>query len=280
MKEERIMDALGSIKDKYVMEAAPAARKTKKHRTGWIAAVLALILGAALFTRTAPGTAAAAFVKEQVVSLIETLFPPKEITAMPEGMPEEKTYTAGGQEPRQDESAAKSGFAIYYDPDSYEMTEEHGVTYIRSIPVVPTREEIRANNLALLEGLTPEDAEKKIDELLAQQEAFYASLPKCELEILHVPDTAPDETATAVRREKQQHWESVSEIEPYEPLACIAFYVSAGTTWDSPVEHLYFVGNKQTGTYQITLRYFVEATEGHGVRLMTILNTFEVISPQ
>lgn len=274
------MEALGFIKDEYVREAASPAGKTKTRSIRWIAAVLAFLLGTAFFTQTATGVAAAAFVREQVVSLLETLFPPKEMTVTVEGTSETETDVAGGREPQQEEAAVRPGFALYYDPDRYEMTEEKGKTYIRSIPVVLTREEIQANYSALLEGLPTEEAEKKIDELLAQQEAFYASLPVCELEILHVPDITPEETAAAVRNEKQQQWELVSETEQYEPLACITFQVKTGTTGDSLVEHLYFVGDQQTGTYQITVRYFAEAAEGHGVRLMAILNTFEVLSPE
>lgn len=237
MREERIMDALGSIRDKYVAEAAPMGRGAKKRGLPWIAAA-------------------------------------------PEGAVEEETYVAGGQEPSQDDTAAAHGFAVYYDPERYEMTEENGVTYIRALPAAPDREEIRENNAALLEGLTDEEAERKIDELLAQQEAFYASLPKCELEILHVPDAPPEAAAGAAREERQKSWETVSEVEACEPLAGVTFRVSAGTDWGSPVEELYFVGDGQGGTYQITARYYVEAAEGQGARLTAMLHTFQVIPPQ
>lgn len=197
MKEERLMEALGSIRDTYVLEAAITAGKTKKRRHHWVAALLAILLGAALFTQTAAGGAAAAVVKEQVSSWIESLFPPKELTAAPEGAPENATYSAGGQLPQQDSTAARPGFALYYDPERYVMTEENGAAYLRSIPVVPTREEIWANNADLLAGLSEEDAEEMVSQLLEQQTAFYAALPICELEILHVPDTTPEAAAAA-----------------------------------------------------------------------------------
>lgn len=280
MREERIMDALGSIRDQYVAEAEPTGRGAKKRKLPWIAAALAILLGLTIFTQTAPGMAAAEYVRERVASLIETLFPPREVAAAPEGAVEEETYVAGGQEPSQDDTAAAPGFAVYYDPERYEMTEENGVTYIRAIPAAPDREEIRENNAALLEGLTDEEAERKIDELLAQQEAFYASLPKRELEIRHVPDAPPEAAAGAAREEKEKSWETVSEVEACEPPAGMTFRVSAGTAWDSPVEDLYFVGDGQGGTYQITARYYVEAAEGQGARLTAILHTFQIIPPR
>lgn len=279
MKEERIVDALGSVRDAYVLEAMPAGEVKRHRRTQWVAAVLLVLLGTALFAQTAPGAVAAAFAREQIGNLIEMLFPPKEVTIPLEGVPEQETFIAAGQEPGQDDPAS-SGFAVYYDPDRYEMTDENGATYIRAISVLPTREELCENNAALLETLTGDAREQKIDELLAQQEAFYAALPKCELEILHVPDTSPDVTAAVVRLEKQEQWAAVSEIEHYEPLACAMFHVSDGGAWDSPLEDLYFVDDGQTGTYQLTVRCFVEAAEGHGVRLTAILDTFEVLPPQ
>lgn len=280
MKEERILNALGSVRDEYVAEAAPAVGRSSRRRVRRVAAVVLLLLGAALFTQTAPGAAAAAFVGERVAELIETLFPPKEITVIVEGSAEKEPYTAGGQVPHRDETADSSGFAVYYDPTIYEMTEEDGKTYIRSIPMLPTREELRANNGALLEGLSPEAAEETLDALLAQQEAAYAALPRCELEIAHVPETPPEEWAAAVQTELRQSWESVSELVPYEPLSCVMLRADGGTAWDAPVERLYFAEDGQGGTYQLTVRYFTEAEEGHGVRLTAILNTFRILTPQ
>lgn len=278
-KEERLMEALGSIRDTYVLEAACTTGKRRQRSRRWAAAVLALLLGAALFAQTSVGGTAAAFVKEQVVSWIEALFPPKELTAAPEGAPETETYTAGGQLPQQSSAAAKPGFAIYYDPERYEMTEENGVTYIRSIPVVPTREEIRASNAALLEGLPTDEAEAMVSQLLEQQKALQAALPPCELEIRHIPDITPEAAVAAARLDMQQSWTVVCEPELYSPLACPCFHANGGTAWDAPVAYLYFVGDTQTGTYQLTVRCFVEAIEGHGARLHTILNTFHVIPP-
>lgn len=274
MNAEQLFDALGHIKDEYVAEAAPAG-PARGRRTHWAAAVLIFLLGMALFTQTAPGAAAMDLVREQAAGLLEALFPPKELTVTVEGSPEQETYIPGGQEPQPEEAAP--GFALYYDPDIYAMTEENGAFYIRAIPVTPTREALRAANAALLEGMTEDEVQRELDRLLEQQTAFSAALPKCELEVRHVPDAAPEETADAVRLDMRQCWASVSQPELYEPLTCVMFRADGGTAWDSPVERLYFVEDGQGGTYQLTVRYFAEAEEGHGTRLTAILNTFEVI---
>lgn len=276
MKEERILEALGAVRDEYVQQAAPVSKGQKGARP-WIAAAVVFLLGVAAFLQTAPGIAAATFVKEQVVNWFETAFSPKEITTQPEGLSETGAYEAGGQEP-QGQAEDTPGFVLYYDTERYAMSEEEGKTYLRPILDLPSWEELRTNYAAELEGLTAEEEERKIEELFAQEKAFYDSLPKCELEICHISDISPEEAAKQVREEKRKSWERVSEVEDYPPLKGVMFQVSEGTAWDSPVERLYFVDDKEKGTYQLTLRYYIEAAEGHGVRLTTTLNTFEVLS--
>lgn len=274
MNAEQLFDALGGIRDEYVVEAAPTDPASRRC-THWAAAVLIVILGMALFTQTAPGAAAMDFVREQAASLLETLFPPKELTVTVEGTPETEVCIPGGREPQQE--GAVPGFAVYYDPDTYAMTEENGAFYIRAIPVTPTRDELRTANAALLEGLTEEEVRRTLDELLERQTAQLAALPKCELEVRHVPDTAPAETAEAVRLDMERQWASVSAPERYEPLSCVMFRADGGTAWDSSVERLYFAEDGQDGTWQLTVRYFAEAEEGHGARLTAILDTFQLI---
>lgn len=241
MKEERIIAALGKVKGSYIMEAAPGRTKAKKHSMRWIAAVAAVFL-TLLFLQTAPGAAAVEIVKETVTELIETLFPPKEITIAPEGMPAEIPYVADGKEPQIQEDGAVSvpGFAMYIDPEHYVMTEENGVTYVRPI-------------------------------------TFSENLPACEIEIVHLPDMLPLDAAESVRAEMTGNWESISEI----TSRTNGFYFSAsgGSEWDSPQADLYFLEDGQQGTFHLTVRYFLEATEGHGVRFWTMVDTFEVIAP-
>ncbi|MBS6396115.1 MAG: hypothetical protein KH452_03030 [Clostridiales bacterium] len=239
-KEEKLLDALGSVRDIYVTEAAPAVGKRKKRSLRWIAAVVVLVLNLAVFLQTAPGAKAAEYVREQIFNLIETLFPSREITAMPEGEPESNTYEARGREPETDEP----GFAIYIDPEHYTMVEEEGIYYIRPLTYDP-------------------------DSPLV-----------CEMVIREVPDIIPMELAQQIHDEMEGKWESVTEIWENPNPAGISFNMSNGLAWDSMQESHYFVDNGKQGSFQIIIRYFQEATEGHGSRFYTMLETFSLIEPQ
>ena len=240
------------------------------------AATAAAVLMFIVFLQTPPGAAAVEIVREQVTEIIELLFPPKDITITLEGTPEEVPHTAQGQEP---EDVSTPGFALYVDSESYVMTEENGVTYVRPMISLPTREEVRQNNRTLLEGLSPEEAESEVDRLLAEQEAFYANLPVCEIEITHLPDASPECASEELRSQTLESWTSVSEITESSHPVGLFFTASGGTEWNSPQEEHYFVGDGQQGIFCLTIRYFLEAAEGHGTRLRTMVGTFSVIHP-
>ena len=243
MKADQIMDALGKVKEDYIMESAPGKKKNRTPHFRWIAAAIALIMILTFF-QTAPGAAASEIVKEAVTSFIEALFPPKDIPVNVEGETEVIPQEAGGQEPemQKDGTVTVPGFAIYYDTERYTMTEENGITYIRFV----------ADN----------------------------ELPSCEVEIKHIPDLLPEDAAEAVRTEMEQNWEHVSQVQNLEARDGVVFGFAAGTSWDSACGDVFFLSDGRNGCFQITARYFVEATEGHGVRFGQMVQTFEIIDPE
>ena len=242
MKADRIMDALENVKEDYIMEAVPGKKKAKNIHIRWIAAAIALVAVLAFF-QTAPGAAALETVKATITSFIDSLFPPKDIPVNVEGETEVIHQEAGGQEPevQEDGTVIAPGFAIYYDPEIYIMTEENGLTYIRFVT----------------------DNE----------------LPPCEMEIKHIPDVAPKDAAEAARKEMEQCWNSVSEIRNLEIREGFVFAFFAGTSWDSACGDVFFLSDGQNGCFQLTSRYFIEAMEGHGSRFGQMVQTFEVIDP-
>ena len=242
MKADRIMDALGKVKEDYIMEAVPGKKKNKAMHFRWIAAVIALAVMLTFF-QTAPGAAALEIVQEAITSFIETLFPPKEIPVFVEGETEVVYQGAGGQEPevQEDGTVTVPGFAIYYDTERYTMTEENGVTYIRFV--------------------TDND------------------LPPCEMEIKHIPGVTPEDAADAARKEMEESWDRVSELRNLENREGFVFAYYAGTSWDSACGDAFFLSDGHNGCFQLTSRYFIEATEGHGTRFAQMVQTFEVIDP-
>ena len=149
MKSMDLLETIGFIRDKYVLEAGKTREQTapvKKTRTARtiqfrIAAMIALALAGILFLQTPMGVAAVEIVKESVSKLIEALFPPKDIIVMPEGTPEVVHHEAQGRDPEE----ASPGFVMYVDTESYVMTEENGTYYVRQIPI----EYDRAYNIIL-----------------------------------------------------------------------------------------------------------------------------------
>lgn len=243
MKADRIMDALGKVKEDYIMESVPGKKNVNKHHIKWIAAVIALVLVLGFF-QTAPGAAAIEIVAEVVTNFIETLFPPKDIPVNVEGETEVIHQEAGGKEPEilEDGTITTPGYAIYYDTESYTMIEENGVTYIRFVT--------------------------------------DHALPPCEMEIRHIPNLLPDDAANAMRAEMIESWEKVSDISKMEGREAVAFSFYAGLNWDSACGSVYFLSDGEDGCFQLTARYFVEATEGHGTRFAQMVQTFEVINAE
>ena len=317
MMEQRIMDALGHVKEAYIEEAAPEGRRRKKANFRWVAAA-AVIGFMLLFLQTAPGAAAVEIVREQVTRLIEELFPPKDTVLEIEGFEESVHYEAFIHEPETQETGEPSapeaetpateeetpepetqepevetsapetqgwemkdvpGFVMYVDTEEYYTAEENGVFYVRPIPISVSREEVRKNNSALFEGLSEEEAEAEIDRILAEKEAFYASLPVCEMEIVHLPDILPAAAAEAARAELLGSWENVREIEECPEPKGLRIHASKGLSWDSACVDIYFIEDHRQGTFQVTIRYFMEATEGHATRCKDMLRTFEVLEP-
>lgn len=128
-----------------------------------------------------------------------------------------------------------------YDTELYTMSEEDGVTYIRF--------------------------------------ATDNDLPPCEMEIRHIPNMVPSDTAASTNKEMEESWDIVSEVRSLDAQNGYAFYFGAGTSWDSACGYVYFLSDGQHGCFQITARYFVEATEGHGSRFAQMVQTFDLIDP-
>ncbi len=101
------------------------------------------------------------------------------------------------------------------------------------------------------------------------------SLPPCEIEITHL-DIPYEQAAAQERAELGQKW----EIQEFTDINRITFSMLSGHKWNSPTEDRDYISDEQGGSFRIIRRYFLEATEGHGVRFAAIVNTFAVIPPQ
>ena len=269
-----LLSILGGVKNQYILDAQAMRTGRKKRKTfpyvRQIAAILVLLLLLSAFFRTAPGAAALEYVKQQVENLIETLFPPKEMSIYLEGFEVEGRYAADGVEPEMNEDAAKPGFAIYYDVDYYTMEKEGDVTYIRSYNSRKKILDYYGNSLA---QLPEEEREAEIERLMNEEpDPRY---PPCEIEIVHL-DLPFDEAAAKDQEELDGQWEVQQTV--FEDK--VMLHMQNGREWDSLVEDRSYVSDGQGGCFRIISRYFVEATEGYGTRFAAMVDTFTVIPPQ
>lgn len=264
MTDMELLDILGGVRGKYILEAQKMREGRKKaprfRYVRQLAAVIALILMLAIFLNTAPGAAAVEYVKEKVASLIETLFPPKKMSMDIEGLPYEGDYAADGVEPQATTETPQPGFAIYYDVDNYTMVKDGDVTYIRPYQKPMTREEVLEAYGDYLSQLPDEEREWQIAALMNPQPD--TSLPTCEIEIVHL-DTSYEDAASQERAETNR----------------ITFSMYSGSEWNSPLEVRDYVSDEQSGCFRIIRRFFMEAAEGHGVRFAAMVDTFAVIHP-
>ena len=284
MTNHQLLDMIGDARGEFLLEAqrhregTAKVKQKKAERPALyrIAAVFALILAGILFLQTPIGAAAVEMVKESVSRLIENLFPPKDIIVMPEGNPEVVPHEAQGRDPVEE----TPGFVMYVDTQGYEMTEESGTYYIRQIPVELDREEIRKQQAAVLEGMTPEEQEAAIDQRIQEWEAYYASQPVCEIQIREVPDREFLSYAEELQSKMAQSWDNVTDVIWTDRPLAFTFTAAKGIGAQAPYENHYFVDNGKQGTFHIISRYHQEAAEGHGTRFTAMIQTFRVVTEE
>lgn len=189
--EERLLELIGNIPDEMLDEALDVKktdRSGKKRVLFGVAAAACIVI---LFVRFVPaGQVMAAQIREHVERLLEDLFPPKEIPLTFEGMEEKIPHEVYGELPKETD-----GFAIYVDPDSFEMAEEEDSHVIRGKRIVYTREDAIRDNEALLAGLTEEEKEQKIREIVKERQAFYDSFSTGEIRITQRQEVSVEEAA-------------------------------------------------------------------------------------
>lgn len=279
MTERHILTAMTYIDSQYIDAAQKklgylSEEKKRKRRPMKLnfAAAIAVILMVVFFFQTPVGAKAAEIVQEQMAKIIEILFPPKKMAVTVEGETEYILHEAQGMEP----NIKTPGFSIYVDTENYVMTVENGIYYIRPIPIQIDREAVRKDQADLINDLSSEDQEAAIDRRVAELEAYYASLPACELVIRELPDKDMETAAAETRADMVGKWDNLSDIWSYrEPKT---LHIDASS--DNISEYHQFLENGNGGTFHLIKRGYTEAAEGHGTRLHYMMRTFTVIAPQ
>jgi hypothetical protein len=285
---ERLLDLLGNLPDNMLEESWKIKRvQSGRIRIAFYRATAAACL-VVLFTAFTPaGQAMAARIGERIEYLLEQWFPPKEISVNLEGEEENTTHEIYGELPEQSEnilqeteSTSEAGFAIYFDPEIFETVEDGEDYVIRQKRFIYTRENAINDIPTLLDGLSEEEAERKIQERMEEMQRFYDSVPICEIRITQIQQATPEDAAAKMREDFLEKYENVSEITESSLPNGLYLYGDMGVQADSEVVEAYFVDNGLGGVFVIKAVYYMEATEGVGARFHTMIETFEVLLPE
>jgi len=134
-------------------------------------------------------------------------------------------------------------YAIYYDKERYKLVRQGGKDVITTKEPLPER------------------------------------YPEVSMTIEQMKDVAPEALIQQLSQELKGRFSEIKEIEKVsKPVEGYRVRALNGKEWNSEVVVLYAVGNGKQGSFAITERYFLEASEGHGARFSQMLKEFRVLN--
>lgn len=289
-QDERLLELIGNIPDEILDEALDVRKTGGSGKKRVFYAIVAAACIVVLFIRFVPaGQVMAAQIREHVERLLEELFPPKDIPLQVEGIEENTAHEVYGELPEETKEfqgetkgeagkgADKAGFAIYVDMDSFETAKEEDGYIIRGKRIVYTRQDAIRDNAMLLEGLSEEEKEQKIREIMEQRQAFYDSFPTEEIRITQKQEVSVEDAAREIKEEMSEHYANVSDIMVSELPKGLYLRADEGMAGECEVKEAYFVDNGLGGVFVITASYIVEETEGTGARFHSMIETFQIL---
>ena len=235
-------------------------RKQKRKKPvaiGWIAAAAAVML---IFMAFTP-------VGEAAVDQIRRMFAPQqEVETQLEGEIESGTHdihvgptpapqSEGSESEQTNESVKVMSYVLYIDESRYTTQSADGVDRIVPLDYPEDYPEVSVEITQLM-NQTPESLKAEIKNSMAQ-------------EYLSVED-----------------WEFVDYPVSGSRLMALDADLNAekgsaeAVNWDTKVARVYLVDNTEGGTFVITVKFFLEAEEGHGARIEQMLESFTVVDTQ
>ncbi len=239
-------------------------RRTNKIGLIAVAAAAIIIVLAAL---TPAGQAA-------VSKILDMFAPEKEVAVTLEGMTEENEYQlhTPSYSPTDTPEATPENTKQAASEDESTSEAAHGVTY--AIYIDESR--------YMSETVDGVDIIKPID--------YSEDLPEVSMSIYQDKERTPEQIKAEIKSAVEEDYDTVMDFEQIDsPLQSWHILALDGDLngdkedmpqWDSDVTDIYLVDNTQGGTFVITLKYFMEATEGHGARLQGMLQDMTIIPVQ
>ncbi|MGM9603904.1 MAG: hypothetical protein ACI3XG_02445 [Faecousia sp.] len=218
-KEERILRALGNVKDGFVLEASQHVGNPRREvlvqpkKKKW------------------PGFAAMAAAAALMLTGALSLYP-----LLNRQSGEVAQDTAPVASVQKWTSAGQPAFQIEYDRELLDMVEGIGGVFLYPIE-------------------------------------YADDLPVSEIKIEFLPGLLP---YAAMEKSKAELADDLTPIHQDQETGTYSFHIDIdhGDAWDSQAEDVLIVGAGSYGSYRLTSRYFVEATEGWGSTFARICASF------
>lgn len=139
----------------------------------------------------------------------------------------------------------KSGYVIYIDEERYKLVEEEN------------------------------------RDVIVTKEPLGDIYPEVSMSIEQSENETPEQAIARIKQELAGQYATVKEPEAVtEPLEATLISAIDGQEWDSPVAKVYVLSNEKGGSFIITAKYFLEASEGHGARFYYMLEQFTIVEEQ
>lgn len=104
------------------------------------------------------------------------------------------------------------------------------------------------------------------------------TVPEVSMSVEQIKDTTPEQLEITLINDLTSQFNIVENKGKVDsPVPAILLYAREGDDWNSVIVKYYLIDNTKGGTFLITQKYFLEASEGHGVRLDNMLKEFKII---
>jgi len=120
------------------------------------------------------------------------------------------------------------------------------------------------------------ESENGIDRIVPK-ETFVEDLPEISMTIEQRENEKPETIATELMENLKSKFVTLEKLDIDEPVTSILVFGHGGSNWDSVIQRYYLVDNTKEGTFIITQTYFLEASEGHGVRFDNMVKEFKIV---
>jgi hypothetical protein len=103
--------------------------------------------------------------------------------------------------------------------------------------------------------------------------------PEVYMDITQKVGVKPEDAIKEIQQEATGKYSHVGEVEQVNtPVVGYRLRTDQGNkNWNDEIVVYYVISNKQNGSFIIKQKYFLEASEGHGVRLDNMLKEFKII---